>query len=175
AAGLVRAHRPPRRERPLFPLCRQQCRKLPRPRVLSDRDRALRAARRPSMVVVDRLLLAHCTARRLRGAAMAFAARRCACRSLRSGAPELEGGRLLARARGGARGASRRGDRAYFNGCGGGGAPLGSSPRAFSLCLFYPVFPPAHPFPPAPLLPSAPFSSRPPFPLHTSFRSSPPS
>ena len=37
-AGLVRAHRPPRRERPLFPLCRQQCRKLLRARIVSDRD-----------------------------------------------------------------------------------------------------------------------------------------
>ena len=36
AAGLVRAHRSSGRERPLFPLCRQQYRKLPRAGVLSD-------------------------------------------------------------------------------------------------------------------------------------------
>src|SRR5215813_1549261 len=63
-AGVVRAHRSPRRERPVLPLCRQQCRELPRARVLSDRDRTLRATRRSSMVVVDRLWLSHCAARR---------------------------------------------------------------------------------------------------------------
>src|SRR5262249_62038328 len=88
------------------------------------------------MVVVGRLLLAHCTARRLLGAAMAFAARKCACRRRRSGAPELEGGRLLARARGGARGASWRGGRGYFNGGGGGGGLFGFCALAVFICVF---------------------------------------
>src|SRR6266436_9306727 len=87
------------------------------------------------MVVVDRLLLAHCTARRRRGAAMAFVARKCACRRHCRGTPELEGRRLLDGARGGARGPSRRGDSAYFDGCGGGAAPLGSFARTLFLDL----------------------------------------
>src|ERR1700730_18772792 len=122
------------------------------------------------MVVVDRLLLAHCTARRLRGAAMAFAARNCACRRHCGGTPELEGRRLLDGARGGARGPSRRGHRAYFNGCGGGAAPLGSSTGALSLDLRHRVCAPADhsalappPPPPLPLLllPSPPSLSPP--------------
>ena len=44
AAGVVRTHRSSGRERPLFPLCRQQYRKLPRTRVLSERDRTIRGA-----------------------------------------------------------------------------------------------------------------------------------
>ena len=44
AAGVVRAHRSSGRERPLFPLRRQQYRKLPRTRVLSERDRTIRGA-----------------------------------------------------------------------------------------------------------------------------------
>src|SRR6516165_12498456 len=95
------------------------------------------------MVVVDRFLPGHCTACRLRGAAMAFAARKCACRRHCRGTPELEGRRLLDGARGGARGPSRRGDRAYFNRCGGGAAPLGSSARALSLDLRHRVCTPA--------------------------------
>src|SRR6266566_803061 len=53
------------------------------------------------------------------------------------------GRRLLDGARGGARGPSRRGHRAYFNGCGGGAAPLGSSARALSLDLRHRVCTPA--------------------------------
>src|SRR5262249_31714554 len=64
--ALVGAPKSPRRESPVLPLCRQQCRKLPRAGVLSDRDRAVRAAGRSSMVVVGRLLLPHRAARRLR-------------------------------------------------------------------------------------------------------------
>src|SRR5215831_18542489 len=142
-AGLVRAHGSPRRERPVFPLCRQQCRKLPRARVLSDRYRAVRATRRSSMVLVDRLLLPHCAARCLRGAAMARAEPRCACQRRRGCAADLEGCRLLDRARGGARGPPGRGDRAHFDRCGGGTAPLGASACALSLDLRHRVRAPA--------------------------------
>src|SRR5258705_8032581 len=101
------------------------------------------------MVVVDRLLPAHCTARRLWGAAMASAARKCACRRHCRGTPELEGRRLLDGARGGARGPSRRGDRAYFNGCGGGFPPFGFFPWGLFFCPFYSCLSPTRPFPPA--------------------------
>src|SRR5258705_2024101 len=114
------------------------------------------------MVVVDRLLPAHCTARRLWGAAMASAARKCACRRHCRGTPELEGRRLLDGARGGARGPSRRGDRAYFNGCGGGFRPFGSFACALFLCPRHPGFTPAEYFAPAPPSSAAPFSPRPP-------------
>src|SRR5258707_11795113 len=120
------------------------------------------------MVVVDRLLPAHCTARRLWGAAMASAARKCACRRHCRGTPELEGRRLLDGARGGARGPSRRGDRAYFNGCGGGSPPFGFFAGALSLDLRHRVFPPAHHSPPAPRRPPALFYHRPPFPDYLS-------
>src|SRR5258708_8920928 len=109
------------------------------------------------MVVVDRLLPAHCTARRLWGAAMASAARKCACRRHCRGTPELEGRRLLDGARGGARGPSRRGDRAYFNRCGGRSPPFGSFPCALSLVPPPRVFTPADHSPPAPRLPAPPF------------------
>ena len=56
AAGLVRAHRSPRRERSVFSLCRRQCRKLPRAHLLSGRGRAVRAAQRSGGVLVDRIL-----------------------------------------------------------------------------------------------------------------------
>ena len=45
AAGVVRAHRSPGGEGPVFPLCREQCRKLSRARLLSCGSRAFRAAR----------------------------------------------------------------------------------------------------------------------------------
>jgi hypothetical protein len=63
---------------PVFPLRRQQHRKLPRARVLSDRDRAVRAARRPSTVLVDRLLFTHRAARRLWHIALEIAGPGCA-------------------------------------------------------------------------------------------------
>src|SRR5260370_4937867 len=96
------------------------------------------------MVVVDRLLPAHCTARRLWGAAMASAARKCACRRHCRGTPELEGRRLLDGARGGARGPSRRGGRPFFHGCAGGSPPFGSFPGPLSLDPSPPLFTPPH-------------------------------
>ena len=47
AAGVVRAHRSSGRERPLFSLRGEQYRKLPRARLLSDRDRAIHGAAGP--------------------------------------------------------------------------------------------------------------------------------
>src|SRR5262249_46384010 len=79
-AWLPAAHHPPRGESPSFPLCARQCGTLLRAVTLSDRERAFRRGRGPSMSGVDRFLLAHCTARRLRGAAVACAVRKCACR-----------------------------------------------------------------------------------------------
>ena len=74
AAGLVRAYRSPGRERPLLPLCRQQCRKRPCAPVLSDRGRTVRAAGRSSKVLVARLLSADRAPCRLRRTAVALPA-----------------------------------------------------------------------------------------------------
>ena len=71
AAGVVRAHRSSGRERPLFPLRRQQYRKLPRARVLSERDRAIRGAAGPGHGLVARFRPADRAAGRLRRSAVA--------------------------------------------------------------------------------------------------------
>ena len=71
AAGVVRAHRPSGRRRPVFPLRGEQRRQLPRADLLSVRDRAVHPARRPDAHVVGRLLRADRADRRLRRAAHA--------------------------------------------------------------------------------------------------------
>ena len=85
AAGVVRAHRPSGRRRPVFPLRGEQRRQLPRAHLLSVRDRAVHPARRPDAHVVGRLLHADRADRRMRRAAHALA--QCAARHRRAAAP----------------------------------------------------------------------------------------
>src|SRR5262249_24433181 len=58
-AGLFRAQRSPGRKGSVFPLCREQCRKLPRAVVLSADRRAADPPLRPDLAVDDRLLYPH--------------------------------------------------------------------------------------------------------------------
>ena len=148
AAGVVRAHRPPRCERPLFPLRRQQYRKLPCARVLSERDRAVRRAEGPGRPLVARLRPLDRASRRLRRVAVALAGQdRADGRRGRGGpAADLARRRVLGCARGRALGPAGRGDRAHLHRRRGGAAALGASARALSLDLRHRVRAPSdHP------------------------------
>ena len=132
AAGLVRAHRSPGREGPVFPLCREQCRKLPRADRLSGRGRAVRAAQRPDLALDRRLL---CPDRaggglRLPDAALAEpAAGSDDVRHRRGGGSDLARHRDLDRAGGGAVRSADRGDRAHLDRRRGGAAVLDDPAR----------------------------------------------
>ena len=134
AAGLVRAHRSPGRERPVFPLCRQQYRKLPCACVLSERDRTVRRAARSGQLLVARLRSADRAAGRLRRAAVAFTRSDGAGdrRGHRGRAADLAGRRVLGGARGRALGPAGGGDRPHFHRCRGRATAVGASARALS-------------------------------------------
>ena len=135
AAGLVCAHRPSAGQGPVFPLCREQCRQLPRAARLSVRDRAVHASAAADLRLDRRLLCPDRTDRALRRLSPALARRAAGYRDRRRRAADLARRADLDRARGGAVRAADRHHRAYLDRCRRGAVPVGGAARALSRDL----------------------------------------